>query len=113
MLSTRRQPGSDPRLYRDLGATVAEFPMHDRVFLAARDAGDPIVLGARMPCGAAAIWAAPVLRAMIARGLCDILASGLLLPRHAGRDGPPERRPRRPLAALWKLVSLNRPARWA
>src|SRR3989338_4357342 len=32
--------------YRGLGANIAEFPMHERVFLAARAAGDWIVLGA-------------------------------------------------------------------
>lgn len=32
--------------YRGLGASVAEFSMHERVFFAAREAGDHIVLGA-------------------------------------------------------------------
>lgn len=96
--------------YRGLGAKVAEFPMHDRVFLAARDAGDLIVLGAPNAMRGGSHLGSPGAAEMIARGLCDILASDYFYPAmlaamvrlHADRVAP--------LPALWKLVSLN-PAR--
>ncbi|MFM7442820.1 MAG: alpha-D-ribose 1-methylphosphonate 5-triphosphate diphosphatase, partial [Tabrizicola sp.] len=96
--------------YRGIGATVAEFPMHDRVFLAARDAGDPIVLGAPNAMRGGSHLGSPGAADMIARGLCDILASdyfypamlGAMVRLHADRVAS--------LPALWKLVSLN-PAR--
>lgn len=96
--------------YRSLGATVAEFPMHDRVFLAAREAGDPIVLGAPNAMRGGSHLGSPGAAEMIARGLCDILASdyfypamlGAMVRLHADRVAP--------LPALWGLVSLN-PAR--
>ena len=96
--------------YRGLGAAVAEFPMHDRVFRAARDAGDPIVLGAPNAMRGGSHLGSPGAAEMIARGLCDILASdyfypamlGAMVRLHADRVAP--------LAALWRLVSLN-PAR--
>lgn len=96
--------------YRGLGATVAEFPMHDRVFLAAREAGDPIVLGAPNAMRGGSHLGSPGAAQMIARGLCDILASdyfypamlGAMVRLHADRVAP--------LPVLWTLVSLN-PAR--
>ena len=96
--------------YRNLGATVAEFPMHERVFRAAREAGDPIVLGAPNAMRGGSHLGSPGAAEMIGRGLCDILASdyfypamlGAMLRLHADRVAP--------LPALWKLVSLN-PAR--
>jgi alpha-D-ribose 1-methylphosphonate 5-triphosphate diphosphatase len=96
--------------YRGLGAKVAEFPMHERVFLAAHDAGDPIVLGAPNAMRGGSHLGSPGAGQMIARGLCDILASdyyypamlGAMVRLHADRVAP--------LPALWRLVSLN-PAR--
>lgn len=96
--------------YRALGATVAEFPMHDRVFRAAREAGDPIVLGAPNAMRGGSHLGSPGAAEMIARGLCDILASdyfypamlGAMVRLHADRVAS--------LPALWELVSLN-PAR--
>ncbi|WP_374641815.1 alpha-D-ribose 1-methylphosphonate 5-triphosphate diphosphatase [Tabrizicola sp.] len=96
--------------YRGLGVTVAEFPMHERVFLAAREAGDHIVLGAPNAMRGGSHLGSPGAAGMIARGLCDILASdyfypamlGAMVRLHADRVAP--------LQSLWKLVSLN-PAR--
>lgn len=93
--------------YRQLGATVAEFPMHERVFLAAREAGDAIVLGAPNAMRGGSHLGSPGAGQMIARGLCDILASdyfypallGAMVRLHADRLAP--------LPALWKLVSAN------
>jgi alpha-D-ribose 1-methylphosphonate 5-triphosphate diphosphatase len=96
--------------YRSIGARVAEFPMHERVFLAAREAGDPIVLGAPNAMRGGSHLGSPGAAKMIARGLCDILASdyyypamlGAMVRLHADRVAP--------LADLWRLVSVN-PAR--
>ena len=93
--------------YRALGAKVAEFPMHERVFLAAKEAGDPIVLGAPNAMRGGSHLGSPGAADMIARGLCDILASdyyypamlGAMVRLHADRVAP--------LSALWTLVSRN------
>ncbi len=110
MLSHDDSQAETRAYYRALGATVAEFPMHDRVFLAAREAGDPIILGAPNAMRGGSHLGSPGAARMIARGLCDILASdyyypamlGAMVRLHADRVAP--------LPALWKLVSLN-PAR--
>lgn len=110
MLSHDDSQAETRSYYRGLGAAVAEFPMHDRVFLAAREAGDPIVLGAPNAMRGGSHLGSPGAAEMIARGLCDILASdyfypamlGAMVRLHADRVAP--------LPALWKLVSLN-PAR--
>lgn len=110
MLSHDDSQAETRSYYRALGATVAEFPMHDRVFRAARDAGDSIVLGAPNAMRGGSHLGSPGAAQMIARGLCDILASdyfypamlGAMVRLHADRVAA--------LPALWKLVSLN-PAR--
>jgi alpha-D-ribose 1-methylphosphonate 5-triphosphate diphosphatase len=107
MLSHDDSQSETRAYYRSLGATVAEFPMHERVFLAAREAGDPIVLGAPNAMRGGSHLGSPGAADMISRGLCDILASdyfypallGAMVRLHADRVAP--------LPALWRLVSLN------
>jgi alpha-D-ribose 1-methylphosphonate 5-triphosphate diphosphatase len=96
--------------YRGLGASVAEFPMHDRVFLAARDAGDHIALGAPNAMRGGSHLGSPGAAEMIARGLCDILASDYFYPAMLGAMARLHADRVAPLPALWRLVSLN-PAR--
>jgi alpha-D-ribose 1-methylphosphonate 5-triphosphate diphosphatase len=96
--------------YRRLGATVAEFPMHDRVFVAAREAGDPIVLGAPNAMRGGSHLGSPGAADMIAQGLCDILASDYFYPAMLGAMVRLNADSVAPLHALWRLVSLN-PAR--
>ncbi|MCU0828786.1 MAG: alpha-D-ribose 1-methylphosphonate 5-triphosphate diphosphatase [Tabrizicola sp.] len=96
--------------YRNLGARVAEFPMHERVFLAARAAGDPIVLGAPNAMRGGSHLGSPGAAEMIARGLCDILASDYFYPAMLGAMVRLNADRVAPLADLWRLVSLN-PAR--
>jgi alpha-D-ribose 1-methylphosphonate 5-triphosphate diphosphatase len=96
--------------YRGLGATVAEFPMHERVFHAARDAGDPIVLGAPNAMRGGSHLGSPGAAEMIARGLCDILASDYFYPAMLGAMVRLMADKVAPLPALWALVSAN-PAR--
>lgn len=93
--------------YRALGARVAEFPMHERVFLAARDAGDPIVLGAPNAMRGGSHLGSPGAAEMIARGLCDILASDYFYPAMLGAVARLSADRVAPLPALWRLVSAN------
>ncbi len=96
--------------YRGLGARVAEFPMHERVFLAARAAGDAIVLGAPNAMRGGSHLGSPGAAEMIARGLCDILASDYYYPALLGAVARLAADRVAPLPVLWRLVSLN-PAR--
>ncbi|WP_135449966.1 MULTISPECIES: alpha-D-ribose 1-methylphosphonate 5-triphosphate diphosphatase [Tabrizicola] len=96
--------------YRALGARVAEFPMHERVFLAARAAGDPIVLGAPNAMRGGSHLGSPGAAEMIARGLCDILASDYYYPAMLGAVTRLHADRVAPLPVLWNLVSRN-PAR--
>jgi alpha-D-ribose 1-methylphosphonate 5-triphosphate diphosphatase len=93
--------------YRALGAKVAEFPMHERVFLAAREAGDPIVLGAPNAMRGGSHLGSPGAADMIARGLCDILASDYYYPAMLGAMVRLQADRVAPLPALWTLVSRN------
>ncbi len=96
--------------YRGLGATVAEFPMHERVFVAARDAGDWIVLGAPNAMRGGSHLGSPGAARMIACGLCDLIASDYYYPAMLGAMARLHADHVAPLPALWKLVSIN-PAR--
>ena len=93
--------------YRALGARVAECPMHERVVLAARAAGDPIVLGAPNAMRGGSHLGSPGAAQMIARGLCDILASDYFYPAMLGAMVRLSADRVAPLPALWKLVSAN------
>lgn len=93
--------------YRALGAKVAEFPMHERVFLAAKEAGDPIVLGAPNAMRGGSHLGSPGAAGMIARGLCDILASDYYYPAMLGAMVRLQADRVAPLPALWSLVSRN------
>ena len=93
--------------YRALGAKVAEFPMHERVFLAAKEAGDPIVLGAPNAMRGGSHLGSPGAADMIARGLCDILASDYYYPAMLGAMARLHADRVAPLPVLWTLVSRN------
>jgi alpha-D-ribose 1-methylphosphonate 5-triphosphate diphosphatase len=107
MLSHDDSQTETRRYYRALGAKVAEFPMHERVFLAARDAGDPIVLGAPNAMRGGSHLGSPGAADMIARGLCDILASDYYYPAMLGAMVRLQADRVAPLPALWALVSGN------
>jgi len=93
--------------FRGLGAKVAEFPMHERVFTSARAAGDSIVLGAPNAMRGGSHLGSPGAADMIARGLCDILASDYFYPAMLGSMARLHADKVAPLPALWKLVSAN------
>ena len=96
--------------YRALGATVAEFPMHERVFMNARAAGDMIVLGAPNAMRGGSHLGSPGAADMVARGLCDILASDYYYPAMLGAVVRLVADKIARLPDLWALVSAN-PAR--
>lgn len=93
--------------YRAQGAHIAEFPMHERVFLAAKQAGDLIVLGAPNAMRGGSHLGSPSAGQMIERGLCDILASDYYYPAMLGAMVRLSADKVAPLATLWKLVSAN------
>jgi alpha-D-ribose 1-methylphosphonate 5-triphosphate diphosphatase len=107
MLSHDDSQTETRRYYRALGAKVAEFPMHERVFLAAREAGDPIVLGAPNAMRGGSHLGSPGAADMIVRGLCDILASDYYYPAMLGAMVRLQADRVAPLPALWTLVSRN------
>lgn len=95
------------RQFHALGCTISEFPTTVEAAAAARDLGDPIVLGApnvmRGGSHNGSIAASP----MIAEGLCQILASDYYYPAllHAAfrlaREGV------LPFHRAWALISAN------
>ena len=93
--------------FRALGARVAEFPMHERVLHEARLAGDAIVLGAPNAMRGGSHLGSPGAAGMIARGLCDILASDYYYPAMLGAVARLHADRVAPLHALWKLVAQN------
>lgn len=93
--------------YRAKGAGIAEFPMHERVFQPARDAGDWIVLGAPNAMRGGSHLGSPSATEMIDRDLCDILASDYFYPAMLGAMARLHASALRPLHELWKLVSAN------
>lgn len=107
MLSHDDSQTATRAFYRAAGARIAEFPMHERVFTAARDAGDWIVLGAPNAMRGGSHLGSPGAAEMIRRGLCDILASDYFYPAMLGAmvrllaDGVA------PLPDLWRLVAQN------
>lgn len=107
MLSHDDSQSETRDFYRAHGSRIAEFPMHERVFASARAAGDWIVLGAPNAMRGGSHLGSPSAADMIARGLCDILASDYFYPAMLGAvvrllaDGVAD------LPALWRLVAAN------
>lgn len=98
--------------YRSLECTISEFPQNDSTALAARAAGDDVVMGAPNVVRGGSHLALVSAADMVARGLCTILASDYYYPAmlrgafRLARDGICS------LPDAWRLVSEN-PARAA
>ncbi|WP_425049596.1 alpha-D-ribose 1-methylphosphonate 5-triphosphate diphosphatase [Psychromarinibacter sp. S121] len=93
--------------YRSHGARVSEFPMNDAVATAAREAGDLIVFGAPNVLRGGSHLGSPGAADMIARGLCDVLASDYYYPAMLAAVARLHAERLKPLHELWKLVSAN------
>jgi len=103
--------------YREHGAQITEFPMNLTVAQAAREGGDWIVFGAPNATrggshisGRGGSASSPGAGDMVARGLCDILASDYYYPAMLAAVARLHSETVRPLHELWKLISTN-PAR--
>lgn len=93
------------RWYRDLGVSVAEFPIDEATAREAAAHGEAIVFGAPNVVRGGSHTGCPAAEEMVARGLCTILASDyyypalLLAPFVLARNGTAS------FADAWKLVS--------
>lgn len=96
--------------YRELGATITEFPMNVNVAEAARKAGDFIVFGAPNVVRGGSHIGSPSAADMVEAGLCDILASDYFYPAMLAAIARLKRENRDALPTLWSLVSRG-PAR--
>lgn len=100
------------RKFRELGVTIAEFPINEDTARAAADAGDAIVYGAPNVVRGGSHTGWTKASDMIAKGLCSVLASDYYYPAQLlaafrlAADGV------LPLAQAWDLVAAG-PARAA
>lgn len=96
--------------FRDLGATVAEFPMVLGAAQAARDAGDTIIFGAPNAARGGSHIGSLGAGDMVEAGLCDALASDYFYPAMLAAVAKLEAEKRADRASIWRLVSTG-PAR--
>ncbi|MGB0905378.1 MAG: amidohydrolase family protein, partial [Mangrovicoccus sp.] len=96
--------------YRELGASIAEFPMRIPVTQKAKEAGDWIVFGAPNAVRGGSHIGSPSAAEMVEMGLADILASDYFYPAMLAAVARMHRENRAPLPQLWATVSAN-PAR--
>ena len=66
--------------YHQLGCHICEFPTNRETALAARDMGDPVVLGAPNVLKGGSLYQRLSARESIAEGLCHILTSDYYYP---------------------------------
>lgn len=96
--------------FRDLGASVAEFPMVLEAAEAARAHGDPIIFGAPNAARGGSHIGSLAAAEMIEAGLCDALASDYFYPSMLSAITRLREENRASLPDLWALVSSG-PAR--
>ena len=96
--------------FRDLGASVAEFPMVMEAAKAARDGGDVIIFGAPNAVRGGSHIGSLGAGDMVEAGFCDALASDYFYPAMLAAIDRLDREKRADRLALWSLVSSG-PAR--
>ena len=98
---------ADREHYRAHGATICEFPMAEDVALAARAAGEHVVMGAPnvVRGGSHLGWAAAA--PLAERGIVTVLASDYVWPAMLEAAFAMARRGAMPLPRAWALVSAN------
>lgn len=93
--------------WRAQGATICEFPMNDATARAARDVGEPVVMGCPNVVRGGSHLGWHSAEAMVRAQLCDVLVSdyvwGAMVPAafRLAEGAVPD------LAAAWRLVSAN------
>ena len=110
MLSHDDSQAQTRRFYHGLGAKISEFPMNLQAAQTARDLGDWIIFGAPNAARGGSHLGSPSAGDMIARGLCDILASDYFYPAMLSAMARLLAQGRGTLAQLWPLIAAN-PAR--
>jgi alpha-D-ribose 1-methylphosphonate 5-triphosphate diphosphatase len=93
--------------YRGLGARIAEFPMTEATARVAAEAGDAIVFGAPNVVRGGSHTGCPSAAAMVANGLCSILASDYFYPALAAAPFILARAGILDIAQAWPLVAGN------
>ena len=96
--------------FRDLGATVAEFPMVLDAAKAARENGDAIIFGSPNAARGGSHIGSLSAADMVEAGFCDALASDYFYPAMLTAVARLHSEKRAPLPTLWSLVSSG-PAR--
>lgn len=91
--------------YRNVGASVAEFPVSKHVAVSARQAGDHIVFGAPNIVRGGSHNGSLTASDMIEDGLCDILASDYFYPAMLSALGRLVGEKRGEIHQLWSLIS--------
>lgn len=98
--------------WRDLGCRICEFPMNAETGLAARAAGEGVIMGSPNVVRGGSHMGWHSAEAMVRAGACDILASDYYYPAMPHAAFLLAQRGALPLAEAWALVSAN-PARAA
>lgn len=98
--------------WRSLGCRICEFPMNAETGLAARAAGEGVIMGAPNVVRGGSHMGWHSAEAMVRAGACDILASDYYYPAMARAAFLLAERGALTLAGAWALVSAN-PARAA
>lgn len=93
--------------FRDLGASVAEFPMVLEAAKAARDAGDPIIFGAPNAARGGSHIGSLSAANMVESGFCDVLASDYFYPSMLAAIHRLDVGRRADRLKLWSLVSAG------
>lgn len=110
MLSHDDTRAETRRWFRDLGATVAEFPMVMAAAEEARQGGDSLIFGAPNAARGASHIGSLSAGDMVEAGLCDALASDYFYPAMLAAIARLDAEKRADRLALWHLVSQG-PAR--
>lgn len=93
------------RWYRDLGVTVAEFPIDEETTREAAAHGEPVVFGAPNVVRGGSHTGCPAAEEMVRQGLCTILASDYYYPALPLAPFILAQRGAASFEAAWKLVS--------
>jgi len=105
MLSHDDTQAETRQFYRDMGATVSEFPMTMGPTKDARDAGDLIIFGSPNVVRGGSHIGSLAAADMVEEGLCDVLASDYYYPAMLAAVHRLDAEKRADRSTLWSLVS--------